>query len=345
MKKCRLNIIGNDDLYEYFVSCARSNSLSHAYVLLGAKGTGKHTLARLISAALNCEKRLDTNEDLPCQECSSCRKILADNSADLIYVSREKDKAYLGVEPIRYVKSDVALYPNDGDFKVYVIEEAHLMTVQAQNALLLTLEEPPPYVVFILLCEHTETLLETIKSRAPILRMRTPQKSEAIEYLKNNHPSVRSLINSSPDEFDEIFMASGGSIGRIIELAASSERKQLLQKRELVSHLTYAIARGNVARDFGELFSLFPQKREDREKIISILAELESALRDLMVVKKADKPTMTFFTDYQYAEELSYGISVQRISEIMALTEKSRIALSRNANVKLTLTNLLSNLI
>ena len=118
-----------------------------------------------------------------------------------------------------------------------------------------------------------------------------------------------------------------------------------MQKRELVGRLIDAIAHGNVARDFGELFSLFPQKREDREKIISIIAELESALRDLMVVKKSDEPTMTFFTDYKYAEELSYCISVQKIAEIMALTENSRIALLRNANVKLTLTNLLSNLI
>ena len=345
MKNDHLNIVGNDDLYNYFISCAKLNSLSHAYVLLGAKGTGKHTLARLIAAAVNCEKRLDSTANIPCQECSSCRKILANNSADLIYISREKDKVSIGVEPIRYVKSDVALYPNDGDFKVYVIEEAHLMTIQAQNALLLTLEEPPPYVIFILLCEHTETLLETIKSRAPILRIRTPQKSETIEYLKENHPSVRSLINNSTDEFDEIFMASGGSIGRILELIGSSERKQILQKRELVERLVDAVAHRTVARDFGELFSLFPQKREDREKIISILAEFECALRDLMVVKKADEPTMTFFTDYKYAEELSYSISVQRIAEIMALTEKSRIALLRNANVKLTLTNLLSNLI
>ena len=215
MKNDNLNIIGNDDLYNYFVSCAKTNSLSHAYVLLGAKGTGKHTLAHLIAAAVNCKNRSKEDASIPCGECSSCKKILANNSADLIYIFREKDKASIGVEPIRFIKTDVALFPNDGDFKVYIIEEAHLMTTQAQTALLLTLEEPPPYVIFILLCEHTETLLETIKSRAPILRMKTPQKSETIEYLKVNHPSVRNLINNSPEEFNEIYMASSGSIGRI----------------------------------------------------------------------------------------------------------------------------------
>lgn len=345
MNDSHFNIIGNDDLYSYFTSCAKANSLSHAYVLLGAKGTGKHTLARIIAAAVNCEKKSDEHAALPCGKCLSCKKIVANNSADFICVSREKDKAHLGIDPIRFIKSDVALYPNDGDFKLYIIEEAHLMTHQAQNALLLTLEEPPPYVIFILLCEHTETILETIKSRAPILRMKTPSKNDTVEYLKANHPAARTLINNSPDEFAEIYMASGGSIGRMLELISSSERRQILQKRELVDLLVNAISHRTVARDFAELFSRLPQKRDDRDALISILAELQCALRDLMAVKKANDPSMIFFTDREYAEELSYSISVQRISEALSLTEKARTSLLRNANVKLTITNLLSNLI
>ncbi len=345
MNHNRLNIIGNDDLYNYFTSCASANSLSHAYILLGAKGTGKHTLARLIAASANCEKRTQEHESIPCYECPSCKRILANNSADVICISREKDRATIGVDPIREIKSDIAVYPNDGDFKVYIIEDAHTMTPQAQNALLLSLEEPPRYVIFILLCEHTETILETIKSRAPILRIKTPEKSEVIEYLKANHPSARTFINNSPQEFDEIYMASGGSIGRILELIASNEKKQILQSRELVGRLIDAIAHRTVAKDFAELFALFPQRRDDREKLIFQLGEIESALRDLMVVKKADEPAMTFFTDRDYAEELSYCVSIQKIAEIMALVEEARTSLLRNANMKLTLTNLLSNLI
>ena len=345
MNNNHLNIIGNDDLYQYFTSCAKANSLSHAYILLGAKGTGKHTLARLIAASANCEKRTSEDENIPCCECASCKKILANNSADVTYISREKDRATIGVDPIRLIKTDIAVYPNDGDFKVYIIEDAHTMTVQAQNALLLTLEEPPSYVIFILLCEHTETLLETIKSRAPMLRMKTPEKSEVIEYLKANHPSARTFINNSPEEFDEIYMAAAGSIGRILELIASSERKHILQSRELVGRFIEAVAHRTVARDFAELLSIFPQKRDEREKLIFQLAQIELALRDLMVIKKADEPSMTFFTDINYAEELSYCISVQRIAEIIALVENARASLLRNANIKLTLTNLLSKLI
>ena len=345
MDNNHLSIIGNDDLYNYFISCAKANSLSHAYILLGAKGTGKHTLARLIAAATNCENKDDDGAIIPCQECTSCKKILGNYSADIIYVSREKDKASIGVEPIRQIKTDITVYPNDGDFKVYIIEDAHTMTTQAQNALLLTLEEPPAYAIFILLCEHTETILETIKSRAPILRMKTPDKSEVIDYLKANHPSAKIFINNSPEEFDQIYMASRGSIGRILDLIGSSERKQILQNRELIKRLIEAVAYRTVAKNFAELISLFPQKRDERERIISQLSEFELALRDLLVVKKADTPILTFFTDYEYAEELSYCISAQKITEIIALVEDARIALLRNANIKLTLTNLLSSLI
>jgi DNA polymerase-3 subunit delta' len=219
------------------------------------------------------------------------------------------------------------------------------MTHHAQNALLLTLEEPPPYAIFILLCENIETILETIKSRAPILRMKTPKKAEVIEYLKTNHPSVRTFMNNSPEEFEQIYMAASGSIGKILDLISSSERKQILQNRELVKRLIEAIAHRTISKDFAELLSLFPQKREDREKIILQLALFESALRDLMVVKKADEPTMMFFTNREYAEELSYLISVQRIAEIIALTENARLSILQSANIKRTLTNLLSSLI
>ena len=339
------DIIANDDICDYFAGSIKANSLSHAYILLGSAGTGKHTLSRLIAAAINCESKNSDKECVPCGKCNSCQKILSGNSVDVRVISREQDKATLGIEAIRFIKEDVAFYPNDGDYKIYIIEDAHTMTTQAQNAFLLTLEEPPQYAIFMLLCEHTESILETIKSRAPVLRMRTPTKEQAIEYLRAHHPSVRTLINSNPEEFEQIYIASNGSIGRIIQLAGSNERKQILQSRELTQKLIVAITGRTVERDFAEISSLLSQKRDERERIISQLSEIQTALRDLLVIKKADEPTMTFFTDRKYAEELSYSISSQRIINIMEQTEKARISLLRNANVKLTVMNYLSGLI
>lgn len=345
MKNNFSSIIANDELCNYFASSIKNNTLSHAFILLGAKGSGKHTLARLIAASLNCESKNNDALPLPCEECNSCRKILQNNSADVIYISREEDRATLGIEPIRFIKEDVVYYPNDGDFKVYIIEDAHTMTTQAQNAFLLTLEEPPQYAVFILLCEHTETILETIKSRAPILRMKTPDKQQAIEFIKSNDASARNFINNSPEEFEQIYMASGGNIGRILELIGSNEKKQILENRELVQKLIESIANHSISSNFAEISAMFSQKRDERERIIAQLSEIQCALRDLIVIKKADDPKMIFFTDVQYAEELSYSISMQKLSDIMKSSEQARLSLLRNANVKLTIANFLSGLI
>lgn len=345
MKNEIFNIIANDELCDYFVSSAKSDSLLHAYILLGEKGTGKHTLARFIATTANCSCKKIADTTVPCLSCRSCNAILAGNNPDITVISREKDRATLGVDQIRFIKEDLAFVPNESDFKIYIIEDAHTMTIQAQNALLLSLEEPPPYAMFILLCEHTETILDTIKSRAPILRMKIPSESEALEYLKNNFPSARMFINSSPDEFRQIYMASKGSIGRILELIGSTEKAQILQDRELAQKLIEAIAHRTVAHDFGLLASMFSQKRDERSKIIAQLSQIQCALRDLLVIKKADHPSMTFFTDSQYAEELSYSFSAQQILRIIESSEEARISLLRNSNVKLTITNFLSSLI
>ncbi len=345
MKNNFSGLIANEDLCNYFASSAANGSLSHAYILLGAKGTGKHTLARLVAAAVNCQNKHNGGSSVPCLECNSCKKIMENNSADVITVSREEDKASLGIEPIRFVKEDISFYPNDGDFKVYIIEDAHTMTAQAQNAFLLTLEEPPSYAIFILLCENTENMLETIKSRAPVLRMKIPNEAEAVEFLKQSSPAARALINSSPDEFKQIYLASCGSIGRMLELIESNEKKQIFQNRELAQRLIQAIADKTLARDFAAIASMFSQKRDEREKIIAQLAEIQAALRDLMAIKKSDEPRLIFFTDIQYAEELSYSFSAKKIIDVMQSVEKARISLLRNANVKLTVINLLSSLI
>lgn len=345
MKNNFSRIIANDDLCNYFARAIEQSSLSHAYILLGEKGTGKHTLARLVASAINCQNKDKENAPLPCFECNNCKKIMGGISPDVIYVSRQDDKATLGVEPIRFIKEDVTYFPNDSDFKIYIIEDAHTMTVQAQNAFLLTLEEPPPYAIFILLCEHTENILETIKSRAPVLRMKIPSKKETVEYLKSNVPAAKLFINNSPDEFEQIYMVAKGSIGRILEIINSNEKKQILQNRELAQKLVEAIAHNRLTLEFAEISAMFSQKRDEREKIIDQLTEIQAAVRDLTLIKKSDEPNLIFFTNSDFAEELSYSFSAQKLLKIIESTEKARIALLRNANVKLTITNYLSELI
>ena len=137
------DILENRALADRLSREIRSGKLSHAYILSGPEGSGKHMLAVRIATALSGPNRLSDGAPLPCMTCPSCRKILEGNSPDLIYILREGSRATLGVEQIRFLREDVLIAPNDTDVKIYVIEDAETMTPQAQNALLLTLEEPP----------------------------------------------------------------------------------------------------------------------------------------------------------------------------------------------------------
>ena len=147
MRKMLDSIIGNSSLKSKLLSDILSDTLSHAYIIQGKKGSGKHTVAYMTAAALSCEKVSDTNAPVPCLNCPSCKKILQKKSPDVITITRE-DKATIGVDAVRFLRNDVRIVPNDLDYKIYIIEDADTMTTQAQNAFLLTLEEPPKYVKF-----------------------------------------------------------------------------------------------------------------------------------------------------------------------------------------------------
>ena len=226
MKPAFADMVGNEALRERLRDDICADRLSHAYIIEGAEGFGKHMLALRIAAALACENRGMDGLPLPCMECASCRKILSGNSPDVIPISRG-DKATLGVEAVRLMHTGVCIAPNELDRKCYLIEDAHLMTVQAQNAFLLTLEEPPPYVCFLLLCESTAPLLETVRSRAPTLRLEPIPPDGIREHLLRTEPAAKALEQQAPEELRELIAAAGGSIGRARLLLDPKRRKPI----------------------------------------------------------------------------------------------------------------------
>jgi DNA polymerase-3 subunit delta' len=202
-------LLGNMSLRRRLSKDIEEKRLSHAYILEGPRGSGKHTVALLSAAALSCTEQTQ----LPCGHCKSCEKILSGNSPDIITVGLEGEKVTIGVESIRMLKNDMYTAPNELGVKVYIIEDADKMTVQAQNAFLLSLEEPPEYVLFFLLCESSADLLETVRSRAPTLRTERLDRSMVEAHLLENEKRARTLRDESPDEWREILAISSGCIG------------------------------------------------------------------------------------------------------------------------------------
>lgn len=339
-------LVGNHALRLRLGDELARGALAHAYILEGPSGCGKHTLARLIVMSLACENRQNGQVALPCGTCASCRKIAAGNCPDVITVTREEDKATMGVDVIRAMRDDVSTLPNDLDLKVYVIEDAHTMTPAAQSALLLTLEEPPPFVLFLLLSERSEVLLETIRSRAPILRMQPISDGELREYLLS-HPdkatarAARALESSAPEEFSALLRMSCGRIGRALELLEEKKRAPLLAKRRVASSLCELLA--STARS-AELQALLLSLPSARTETAASLQTVNEALRDLLALSVTENAPLLFFTDREAAAELAARFTTATLLSHIEATDAALSALARGGNVRLTLTHYLCRL-
>ncbi len=335
MKEALPNIVGNERLRRRLFDDVMGGTLSHAYILEGPAGRGKHAIALELAAALACEQKENGAAPLPCGDCPACRKIFGGKSPDIITVSRE-DKATIGVETVRTLREDVHTFPNDLDFKLYIIEDAHTMTVQAQNALLLTLEEPPSFVRFLLLCEHTQTILETIKSRAPILHTEPVPRQAMEEYLCRTELAARSLRDSSPREWQETLLAADGCIGQAKRLLDPKVRKPITARREMTREFLNAciVNRERSSRMLGICTAM----GNKRDEVCQTLLMFQRAIRDLMMLKKEENAPLLFFTDREEALEICDRIGAAALIRMYETCEEARCAIYiRNANIRLTL--------
>ena len=333
------DIVANKELRRRICEDIESGSFLHAYVIEGPKGTGKHTIAKLTAAALACERRRDKSAPIPCKTCPACKKILADLSPDVITITSE-GKPTVGVDKIRFLKEDVHIIPNELEDKLYIIEDADKMTTQAQNALLLTLEEPPSYARFILLCERAELLLETIKSRAPILRTEPIPTHLIDEYISKHDQRASQMKATAPDDYRELLMAASFGIGEALELLDSKTFAPILENRRIVKEfLSFAlgIAQGGSALPLLERFS------KKREGLAEQIAMIQLALRDVIISKKSDVAPLCFFASRDEVAVFCDAASISKLLSIFDALDTAARRISRNANVRLTLVSLFTD--
>ena len=318
------DILGNDMIKEHFQKAIEHNKISHAYILTGEEGTGRKSIANAFSMALLCEK----GGKEPCMVCHSCKQVLSGNHPDLIYVKHEKPNS-IGVDDIReQINDTIMIRPYSSFYKIYIVDEAEKMTVQAQNALLKTIEEPPAYAVIILITTNQEAFLPTILSRCVQLKLK-PLKDFTVKSYLSEHLHV-------PEKEAEICAAfARGNLGKAIYLASSDEFKELYQK-------VMMMVKNIGTMDIVSLLDHIRYIKEQNFDIGDVLDLLQLWYRDVLMYKVTKDMNLLIFKDeYKVINGMVQKVDYSGLEKILAAIDTARTRLNANVNMELAMELLL----
>ncbi|MCB6288483.1 DNA polymerase III subunit delta' [[Clostridium] scindens] len=314
------DVVGHKDIINYIRNAVREDKVSRAYILNGERGAGKKMLANLFAATLLCEK----GGPDPCNECHSCRQAESGNHPDIIKVTHEKPNS-ISVDDIReQVNNTIMIKPYQGPYKVYIIPQADMMTPQAQNALLKTIEEPPEYAVIMLLTENADTLLPTINSRCVMLKLRNIKDTLIKKYLMETM--------QVPDYKADMCTAfAQGNMGRAIMLANSEHFNEI--RDEAVQLLKYINE-----MELSEIVQAVSRITAYKLEINDYLDIIMIWYRDVLLYKATkDMDKVVFKDQIKYIKERAKRSSYEGIELIIESLEKAKARLKANVNFDLVM--------
>lgn len=214
-------VVGQDHVTRTLTGAIATGQVSHAYLFAGSRGTGKTSTAKLLAKAMNCTAGPTAS---PCGECESCRAIGAGSSMDVIEMDAASNR---GIDDIRDIRDKVAFATVEGKYRIYILDEAHMLTKEASNSFLKILEEPPAHVIFVLCTTEAHKVLATIRSRCQCFEFRRPDAGMILQVLKK-------VADAEEIEIDDTSLAaiargSGGAfrdaIGALDQLSTYSGKK------------------------------------------------------------------------------------------------------------------------
>ena len=314
------DVVGHKDILKYISSAVENNRVSHAYILNGERGSGKKMLANLFAMTLLCE----TGDNEPCGKCHSCKQAESGNHPDIIRVTHEKPNS-ISVDDIRtQLNNTVDIKPYQGPYKVYIIPQADMMTPQAQNAILKTIEEPPSYAVFLLLTENAETLLPTINSRCVMLKLRNIKDTLIKKYLMEN-------LEIPDYKADMCTAFAQGNMGRAIMLANSDHFNEIREEAvQLLKHIS--------EMELNEIVAAVKNISVYKLEITDYLDIIMIWYRDVLLYKATKEIDKVVFKDQlQSIKEQARKSSYEGIELILESLEKAKARLKANVNFDLVM--------
>lgn len=333
------NIVGQEYALQVLRNSMMRKRLSHAYLFWGPPKVGKKFTAKIFAQALNCKKmHFDA-----CGKCKSCQKIERGNHPDVKIISPEG--MYVKIEQIRDIIKDIYFPPTEGDYKIYIIQEAEKMRTETASAFLKTLEEPPNYAILILITTTPQSLLPTIISRCQLVRFNRIPPAKIYQYLKEKTPQeeeINKLIST----------ISAGELGEAINY-----KEELIKRRDKILNIIFSLSRQELVSvlkasfDFieyarAELPLLPPdieestKKKEQllRQKIIEYIDLIMVWFRDLLLVKLNLPERLIINADQkERLKEEEKVYSTSNLIEIIYNLKQSKEYIRRNANKELCL--------
>lgn len=256
-------LLGNERLKENLTGSLRRGHISHFYLISGPAGSGKHTLAKLLAAAILCGK-----DHAPCGLCHSCRKVFDGNHPDFITITDPEHKN-IAVKLVREIRDDMFIRPNEADHKIYLF--AQDLGIEGQNALLKVLEEPPQYGVFILLTDNSEKILPTVRSRCMELSLTSLSHATLRHALRREFPEIAEA------DLDAAVSRSGGFLG---------QARKILESGEALSPQTKSFAESFAARDALALTQiLVPMEKCKRDQLADLLTQWLELLEEALAAR------------------------------------------------------------
>ncbi len=331
------DVCGQDAITDILKYEVQNDKLSHAYLFCGSRGTGKTTCAKILAKAVNC---LNPENGNPCNKCEACRSIDSGISTDFLELDAASNT---GVDNVRNMKDEIAFTPSELKYRVYIIDEIHMMSISAFNALLKTLEEPPSYVIFILATTEFHKLPTTIVSRCQRFDFKRISSDVIVSRIKTI--AENEGINITDDAARVIARVSRGGMRdaiSLMELCAGAHKiiddKLVFEtvgtgSRENAYNLISAVSRS----DFNTVYSIINDIVIGSGDISVFWQELIDSYRDIMMVKTVSNAKAYLdLTDLELAAitEISKAFSMTKLYHHVSLLTNALGDMQKSVNAK-----------
>lgn len=299
-----------------------SGRICHAYLITGDSGLGKRTFAKYFARTILCK-----DDNPPCNNCDSCTKLLSQNHPDVIIVSGKNAKNSIHIEKIRAIRQDAYILPNEGLYKIYIIENSENMTIGATNALLKMLEEPPAHAMFILTAQSTAELLDTVVSRCVEIHLSPVSDSDVMSAVKE----ITGITDV--DTLNHAVSIANGNIGNAITFLTDNTYSDTV-------NLAIEIINSFISGCEYSMLKAFAGCGKERENIKTVLKIVCDILREALLIKNSVSDNTT----YDIAKELADHSTVTWIIKTCDIILEGIQNIDKNANVALLLSGIVAQI-